>query len=353
MAILQKAAAGDKIISRRLGSSAADSSAPSSSSSSASVYSSHWQAREEVAFREGEEADAKWPDLITLPHHAHYYEPPSSSFSSSSSLFLDQSPAQHHNSSTAGHGLNNHNRKAIDRNAASAAYAAYEPKPGSRRSLDTRSDSARAPGLTPGLLGRVELIFVVPDPGNGTTAPTGRESTSTTARDNVLSAERMARLHAIEQRVQGMEGFDQFCYLPAAKRLQGQAGSTSTVPCAPPNSLTNYFFPSVSDATQELVYDGKGDALVDFEGTLDSVLSHKQAYWYVQGFLDCYILYEDLRFEGCLRLHTFVITRGALSLCVCASVCLSVSVCVSGCLPVRLGESLSLSLFLSVSFLSL
>ena len=281
MAILQKAAAGDKIISRRLGSSAADSSAPSSSSSTFSS-SSHWQAREEAVFCDGEEADAKWPDLITLPHHARYYEPPSSSFSPSSSLFLDQSLAQHHNSSTAGHDLNNHNRKAVDRNAAYAADAADEPTPGSRRSLDARSDSARAPGLTPALLGRVELIFVVPDPGNGTTAPTGRESTSTTARDNVLSAERMARLHAIEQRVQGMEGFDQFCYLPAAKRLQGQAGSTSTVPCAPPNSLTNYFFPSVSEATQELVYDGKGDALVDFEGTLDSVLSHKQAYWCVQ-----------------------------------------------------------------------
>ena len=86
------------------------------------------------------------------------------------------------------------------------------------------------------VLGRVELILI-----------------GTDGDLNMLSAGRVARLWEIESRIRGMEGYEEYC-------LRSRWNS----PCAPTNSLTTFFYPSVVGG--KLVYDGQGASMLDFRG---------------------------------------------------------------------------------------
>ena len=47
--------------------------------------------------------------------------------------------------------------------------------------------------------------------------------------------------------------------------------------CSPPNSVTTYFYPSVTAGSAELQYDGRGEEIVDFAGTRDALAVHTPA----------------------------------------------------------------------------
>jgi hypothetical protein len=74
---------------------------------------------------------------------------------------------------------------------------------------------------------------------------------------NMLSAQGLQRAVEVERAIEAVAGYDDFC-------VTNPAIFGSHV-CAPPTSLTTYFFPSARPNTTELSYDGRGPAIVDLQ----------------------------------------------------------------------------------------
>eukprot|EP01052_Picozoa_sp_SAG31_P006385 SAG31_NODE_293_length_18292_cov_8.779586_11_plen_563_part_00 len=104
------------------------------------------------------------------------------------------------------------------------------------------------------VLGRLEIIFSRKDGGNIVT-PTG-----------------ISQVRSIEKLLEGIPGYSYFCILNSA--VYGERM------CAPATSVTTYFYPSIG--VTQLKYDGRGDRIVDFNGTATALRQFSLAAWFVE-----------------------------------------------------------------------
>lgn len=112
--------------------------------------------------------------------------------------------------------------------------------------------SGRTHSSTIGVYQYMELVFV---------APKGTDP-------NVFTRERLQDIHAVEMRIMKDQEFRKYCIMRSGV-------------CDPLNSVLTYFYPTVEGS--KLVYDGRGDVLLDINTTLAEVIQNKMAYWYIDG----------------------------------------------------------------------
>lgn len=125
-----------------------------------------------------------------------------------------------------------------------------------RRRLQAKWVSAnRGEGFRDYVLDRLEIIMYWQD---------GR---------NMLTPEGLGRAHAVERAIEAAPGFHRWCSMDA--ELFG------LYVCAAPTSVTTYFFPSARANSSVLVYDGRGESIVDFMGTHRALRGQEQAHWFL------------------------------------------------------------------------
>ena len=93
---------------------------------------------------------------------------------------------------------------------------------------------------------------------------------------NVLTPEGVNIIRNIENLIKRQPTFKNICWLHASKEF---SYSDFALGCAPPLSLTKYFFPSVGDSFIE--FDGEGSKIVAFNATLKALAATNEAAWFV------------------------------------------------------------------------
>lgn len=123
---------------------------------------------------------------------------------------------------------------------------------GYSRSLAELTDAELYDREDADVMGRLELIFLRND------------------RDNIITRESVEQVRAIERAIESVPGYNYYCVL--GSRIYGNRR------CAPMNSATSYFYPSVGE--NQLVYDGQGSSIVDFDGTIAALQQFEAAQWF-------------------------------------------------------------------------
>ena len=90
---------------------------------------------------------------------------------------------------------------------------------------------------------------------------------------DIMTPEGLTRAREVERAIEQLPGYSEFCVTDNAVFGVGV--------CAPPTSITTYFFPSVKPNSTELVYDGRGPAVVDLEGTRSAIAAKSDLHWFL------------------------------------------------------------------------
>jgi hypothetical protein len=134
-------------------------------------------------------------------------------------------------------------------------------QPGVRRTHRRRAQTWEAPrtgdvsGVRNYIIDRVEIILFWED------------------HRNMLTEEGLRRVQQVERAIQSAPGYSDWCVMDPALFGAGV--------CAPATSVTTYFFPSALPGSNQLSYDGRGDSIVDFQGTLVALGSQTEAHWFM------------------------------------------------------------------------